>query len=72
VTANVSALPETAGGAALLVDPYDNDAIVAGIEKGLFDTSLRSELIDKGYCRAQAMSWQNCAEKMIAIYKELL
>ena len=31
VTSNVSSLPEVAGGAALLVDPHDTDAIADGI-----------------------------------------
>ena len=34
VTSNVSSLPEVAGGAALLVDPYDADSIASGIVRG--------------------------------------
>ncbi len=34
VTSNVSSLPEVAGGAALLVDPHDADAIAEGIAGG--------------------------------------
>ena len=37
VTSNVSSLPEVAGGAALLVDPYDPDAIADGIMRAVND-----------------------------------
>ena len=37
VTSNVSSLPEVAGDAALLVDPYDPDAIADGICRVLTD-----------------------------------
>src|SRR5205823_9568951 len=35
VTSNVSSLPEVAGDAALLVDPYSPDGVAGGIEAGL-------------------------------------
>ena len=44
VTSNVSSLPEVAGGAALLVDPYDAEAIAAGICQALTDEPLRADL----------------------------
>ena len=45
VTSNVSSLPEVAGGAALLVDPYDADAIADGICRAVTDETLRADLI---------------------------
>ena len=47
VTSNVSSLPEVAGGAALLVDPYDADAIADGIRRAVTDETLRADLIAK-------------------------
>jgi glycosyltransferase involved in cell wall biosynthesis len=48
VTSNVSSLPEVAGDAAVLVDPYDVDSIADGIRRVLTDEALRAELRRKG------------------------
>ena len=42
VTSNVSSLPEVAGDAAVLVDPYDPDAIADGIDRVLTDGAARA------------------------------
>jgi len=61
VTANITAMPETAGGAALLVDPTSVDEIANATKRIVTDTSLRRELRDKGLTRAAKFSWQNTA-----------
>ncbi len=43
VTSNVSSLPEVAGDAAVLVDPYDPQAIADGIYRVLTDETLRRD-----------------------------
>ncbi|MEJ2441799.1 MAG: glycosyltransferase, partial [Patescibacteria group bacterium] len=45
ITSNVSSLPEVAGDAAELVDPFDADSIAEGIKNGL---NRRKSLIKKG------------------------
>ena len=42
VTSNVSSLPEVAGDAALLVDPYDVGSIADGIRRAVTDEPLRA------------------------------
>ena len=71
VTSNVSSLPEVAGGAALLVDPYDAEAIAAGICQVLTDEPLRTELIARGYARARSFSWAHSVRKIHQIYMEV-
>ena len=44
VTSNVSSLPEVAGGAALLVDPYDPASIADGICRAVTDEALRARI----------------------------
>src|SRR5204862_6044922 len=51
VTSNVSSLPEVAGDAAVLVDPYDPTAIADGIYRVLTDEQLRREMRRKGLDR---------------------
>jgi glycosyltransferase involved in cell wall biosynthesis len=72
VTSNVSSLPEVAGDAALLVDPYDTLAIVQAIRSILDDTVLRSQLVDKGYHQVGHFSWIESARKLRQIYNDML
>ncbi|HCI82853.1 MAG TPA: glycosyltransferase family 1 protein [Ktedonobacter sp.] len=71
ITSNVSALPEVAGDAALLIDPHDNDALADAILTLLHDESLRDGLRQKGYQRVQQYSWAESARKMLTIYNNL-
>lgn len=72
ITSNVSSLPEVAGNAALLVDPYNVDEIAEAMYKLFTDTSLREELRRKGRERAQKFSWRKCAEETLKVYEEVL
>jgi glycosyltransferase involved in cell wall biosynthesis len=70
VTSNVSSLPEVAGDAAVLVDPYDPDAIAAGIARVLTEETLRRELRLKGLARARQFSWETSIRRVRQIYCE--
>jgi glycosyltransferase involved in cell wall biosynthesis len=69
VTSNVSSLPEVAGAAAVLVDPYDPAAIADGIYRVLTDEALRADLKKRGLARAQQFSWEDSARRVRAIYE---
>jgi glycosyltransferase involved in cell wall biosynthesis len=71
VTSNVSSLPEVAGDAAVLVDPYDPEAIADGIYRVLTDERLRRVLIHKGIARAGQFSWEQSVRRIRAIYGEV-
>jgi len=71
VTSNVSSLPEVAGDAALLVDPYDPIAIADGIFTVLTDVAVRRQLRRKGMARAQQFSWETAVEHVRKIYDEV-
>ena len=71
VTSNVSSLPEVAGGAALLVDPYDADAIANGIVQAVTDDALRADLIKRGLERARSFSWTQSVKKIHEIYMQV-
>ena len=64
-------LPEVAGGAAVLVDPYDPVAIADGICKVLTDEVLRRDLREKGLARARQFSWEESVRRVRAIYGEI-
>jgi len=72
ITSNTSSMPEIAGDAAILVDPYKSDEIVAAIEHILTDEAFRLSLCEKGIERAAQFSWQHMAEKYLELYTKLL
>ena len=65
LTSNICAMPEIAGGAALLVDPYNTDDIADKIERLLFDPLLRKQLMSDGLKRVEVFTWERCAGQMI-------
>jgi glycosyltransferase involved in cell wall biosynthesis len=71
VTSNVSSLPEVAGDAAVLVDPYDPVAIADGIYDVLTDVSVRRDLRRKGVTRAHQFSWEASVRRVLDIYREV-
>jgi glycosyltransferase involved in cell wall biosynthesis len=71
VTSNVSSLPEVAGDAAVLVDPYDPNAIANGIYQVLTDDQLRRGLRARGAARARQFSWEQSARRVREIYGEV-
>jgi len=69
VTSNVSSLPEVAGDAAVLVDPYDVGAIVSGMRGVLSDPVLADEMRRKGLVRARDFSWERSVARTHDIYR---
>lgn len=58
ICSNVTSMPEVAGDAALLVDPYNVDAIKTAMIKIADDGQLRKGLIQKGKERKRHFSWE--------------
>jgi glycosyltransferase involved in cell wall biosynthesis len=72
LTSNVSSLPEVAGDSAIMVDPYDLDAITDGLQRLILDSDLRNTLIQKGLVRARQFTWEKSAQQLLGIYQNLL
>jgi glycosyltransferase involved in cell wall biosynthesis len=64
-------LPETAGDAALLVDPYDTQAIRKGIEALDADEDLRADLARRGLAQAAKFSPQAYEARLADLYGSL-
>ncbi|MGO8951371.1 MAG: glycosyltransferase family 4 protein [Ktedonobacterales bacterium] len=66
------ALPEIAGNAALLLDPYDvaglRDALVSICSNG----NLRSRLIAEGFARAGQFTWEAAAQAHFHLYHQTM
>ena len=69
VTSRGTATEDVAGGAAVLVDPYDTASITAGITEALAD---RDQLIELGRQRAAEHTWAATAAATAAAYREAL
>jgi glycosyltransferase involved in cell wall biosynthesis len=72
LTSAISSLPEVAGDAAILVDPYDIEAIVDGLRRLLDDATLRTELTARGFRQAAKFTWEGAATQLLAIYRQML
>ena len=66
ITSNVTSMPEIAGGAALLVDPFSVESICAKMKKMASDNELRKSLIAKGRERRKEFTWQKSADRLWA------
>jgi len=64
-------LPEVAGNAALLVNPYSVDAIAVALGDVLESRGLRSMLRERGLRRAAEFSWDRCAWQTAQLYAEV-
>lgn len=72
VTSDVSSMPEAAGDAALLCNPYDVEAIAHAIARMLTDTSLRDNYIQRGYKHVTRYTWESGARDLSNIFQRLL
>ncbi len=68
VTSRGGACEETAGGAAVLVDPLEPESIAAGIADA---DSRRAELRVAGLARAAEFTWARAADAVEALWREL-
>jgi glycosyltransferase involved in cell wall biosynthesis len=71
LTSSISSLPEVAGGAALLIDPFDCEAIAAGLHRALTDKAWRLYAADAGMRRASSLTWAENARQTAALYSHL-
>ncbi|MFN3341331.1 MAG: glycosyltransferase family 4 protein, partial [Flavobacteriales bacterium] len=62
ITSSVSCMPEIAGGAALLCDPFSVEAIAEALEQMANNSGFREQLIAKGKENSKRFSWNHTAE----------
>jgi glycosyltransferase involved in cell wall biosynthesis len=69
ITSNTSSLPEVVGGAGILVDPTDEDALSQAMLDVYRDSALRERLRGQSLARAAGFDWQRCAQQTIVAYR---
>jgi glycosyltransferase involved in cell wall biosynthesis len=69
ITSTTSSLPEVAGDAGLLVDPYDVDALVAAMRRLDDDADLGASMSARGLEQARLFSRERYQERLTALYR---
>lgn len=64
ITSNVTSMPEVAGDAALLIDPFNAQEIANAMEKVESNLFFRTELIERGKKRVELFSWDYTTESI--------
>jgi glycosyltransferase involved in cell wall biosynthesis len=69
LTGSLGSLPEIAGDAALITDPFDTAAIARGIRQLDRDAALREELRQRGLRNVARFSDENCRAMLATAYQ---
>ncbi|MBD2168735.1 glycosyltransferase family 4 protein [Calothrix membranacea FACHB-236] len=72
ITSNISSLPEVAGDAAILINPYNTEEITAAMQAVANDSSLRSHLSTQGITRANQFSWEKTGQATAEVLSRYL
>ncbi|WP_394730701.1 glycosyltransferase family 4 protein [Altererythrobacter sp. GH1-8] len=72
ICSNTSSLPEVAGDAAFMVDPYDTQAITQAIRTLDADADLRADLVKRGAAQAAKYSPENYRARLQSLYEKFL
>ena len=71
VTSTVCSMPEVAGDAACMVDPFDVSCIREGILRIINDSGYRNELIRRGFENVERFRAKKIAQQYLNIYQEI-
>lgn len=71
ITSHGSCFAETAGNAALYVNPRDSATIAEAMKKVAGDPQLVAEMREKGWQHAQQFTPEKCAATMMEVYKKI-
>ncbi len=72
LSSNIAAIPEVAGDAAILVDPYDVAAIAEGLLRLDHDGALRTDLAARGRIKAAEFSVEHYQSALTLLYERAL
>lgn len=72
ITSNLSSLPEVAGDAAILVDPYDEQALAQAMAAVATDDQLCQDLRSAGLRRSSQFSWAKTGQQTAQVLQQFL
>ena len=71
ITSNILSMPEVAGDAACIVNPYSIDEIRSGILRIIENANYRESLVERGFVNVQRFEPKKVARQYLEIYAEL-
>lgn len=72
ITSNTTSMPEVAGDAAVLVNPYSVEDIEDALAKVYLNSELRAQLITNGRIQREKYSWQKSADSVWTAIEEVI
>jgi glycosyltransferase involved in cell wall biosynthesis len=72
ITSNISSLPEVAGDAGILINPYNTEEITEAMQKIATNERLRSHLSTQATIRANQFSWEKTGQATIEVLSRFL
>jgi glycosyltransferase involved in cell wall biosynthesis len=72
VISNTGSLPEVGGDAARYIDPRDAPALATALYEVLTDEDLRARMVESGYRRVRAFTWEGSARQHVGLFEEVL
>ncbi|WP_427161647.1 glycosyltransferase family 4 protein [Aliinostoc sp. HNIBRCY26] len=72
ITSNLSSLPEVAGDAAILINPYNTAEITDAMQMLAHDIKLRSQLSTQGLAQANQFSWEKTGLATVEVLSRYL
>jgi glycosyltransferase involved in cell wall biosynthesis len=72
ITSNVTSMPETAGDAAVLIDPTSESEIADAMRACYLNDLTKSEMRARGYRRVATFSWKKTAAATLSTYERAL
>ena len=72
ITSDIPSLSEVVGDAAIKIGVQEAEGLSEAMLTLLTDSALRQQLIIKGWERAKSFTWEQSADMIYQIYRELI
>lgn len=72
ICSNAASMPEAAGDAAILIDPFDADDLARAIDLIVHDRLAGKALIEKGERHIAGFTWRKTAKKTVDVFKKVV
>jgi glycosyltransferase involved in cell wall biosynthesis len=72
VVSNASSLPEVVGEAGRYFDPHFEEDLLKAMEDVLYDSGVRTAIIEAGHRREAQFSWERCVRETCEVYRGVL
>lgn len=70
LTSNMSSMPEVAGPAGLLIDPFSTESIAIGLKEMIANTYLRKKMAHAAIAQANLFSWSRSAKETLEVMQQ--